>query len=113
MEKWDRRGPGPSIIYGLTCVLPDSYVEILTLVPHNVALFGSWVFADLISSDEVIRVGLIRSDWCPPEKGNFGHRDTQGEHRWKMSGELRARIAKYCPRVTRSWGRPGQTPAQP
>ena len=31
--------------------------------------------------------GLIPQDWCPNEKGNSGHRDTQGEHHWKMKAE--------------------------
>lgn len=56
---------------------------------------------------------LIQYDWCPYEKGKFGHRDRsaqreetemQGENHLKMKAEIRAvhLQAKDCQLTTRS-----------
>lgn len=61
---------------------PNSYAEVLPLVPQNVALFGAT--ADVKSSDKVIRAALIQWDWRPDQRGTFGQRRWRRENATRM-----------------------------
>lgn len=69
--------------FGLNCVLQEFiYRRPNPPVPQNVTVFGKTIIADVISLDEVIRLGwaLIQYNQCPHKKGKSEHGDALREN---------------------------------
>ena len=61
--------------YGLSWVIPNSYVEVLIPAPQNRTVFGNTIFNEV--KIRSLRWVLIQYDWCPYKKRKSGHSCTQ------------------------------------
>lgn len=61
----------------------ESWLQVLRMTDLE-----TQVFTEVMRKNEVVTVGLLQYDWCPHQKGELGHRDTQrGKTIWRPQGK--------------------------